>query len=242
MQDNVDIAALAAQFKHALNHDTYFFRPHCHLTSRQLMEFARHFGQALTIPYDGAEVNSPSAITHLGYGDDAITGRGRLPFHTDGDRGVFKTRYIILYCLDTSDNVIGGETVITATVNLRDILPDEIYQILTQIDATTRFRLDMHDRFKSLTYRVYEAKTASLMAYFPYPSLDNPHWETIFQDLSVATSRDLLLTTEKILTNRSLYAHQWRMHDLLVIDNERSIHARWPIKNGHRHLLRMICR
>lgn len=233
-----ELAALAAQHLQA----THFFRTQCCLTSSQLTVLASALGQPISVPHRGQNEARREQVTHLGLGDDPITGKRLLPFHTDGDRGEYKTRYLILYCLEASEDHSGGETLIASTENISGILPTDIYQILTRHDATTRFRLDAENHFKSLTYRVFEPESASLMAYFPYPAGESPHWETIFEGLSVSSSRDILINMEAALTQRSFYAHHWRKHDLLIIDNEKSIHARQPLARGLRHILRVICR
>ncbi|UYH50885.1 TauD/TfdA family dioxygenase [Candidatus Kirkpatrickella diaphorinae] len=203
---------------------------------------ANALGRPIWVPHQGQDEARRAQLTHLGLGDDPITGKGLLPFHTDGDRGEYKTRYLILYCLEASEDNQGGETLIASTENIAGILPADIYQILTQHDATTRFRLDAEGHFKSLTYRVYVPESASLMAYFPYPKSETPHWATIFSGFSAASSRDILTNMEEVLTKRSFCAHHWRKHDLLIIDNEKSIHARQPLTHGYRHVVRVICR
>lgn len=233
-----ELAALAAQHLQA----THFFRTRYCLTSSQLPVLANALGHPIRVPHRGQDEAYRDQVTHLGLGDDPITGKGLLPFHTDGDRGEYKTRYLILYCLEASEDKQGGETLIASTKNISGILPTDIYQIMTRRDATTRFRLDAENHFKSLTYRVYEPESASLMAYFPYPMGETPHWDTIFEGLSVSTSRDALICVEAAVTKRSFYAHHWRKHDLLIIDNEKSIHARQPLTRGFRHIIRVICR
>ncbi|AJK50814.1 TauD/TfdA dioxygenase family protein [Burkholderia plantarii] len=192
------------------------------------------------------EYSGQRAKVGYGYGDmlelngdrdKIVTGRGRLPFHTDG--GILRSNVdqIFLYGAEIENLRFSGATLVTDHVaalrdmprHLRAVLEHDTFEVRAA-EAGYYSGASPEGWFKVDTFRDY-GWVRALMIYFPFDNGDAPSWETRITGFSAFETRKFFDELGKFLRRDTYtYAHYWSTGDLLISDNRRTLHEREPFR------------
>jgi len=208
---------------------------HLDLSKTAFAELYRRYGYP--VEYQGRR-----AKVGYGYGDmlelngdkdKIVTGRGRLPFHTDG--GILRSNVdqIFLYAAEIENMRFRGATLVTDHVaamrdmprHLRDVLENDTFEVraveqgyYSGASPEGWFKVDT---FKELGW------VRSLMIYFPFDDGDPASWETRIVGFSPSETIKFFDELGSFLRqDRYTYFHYWKQGDLLISDNRRTLHER----------------
>mgnify|MGYP001547154607 CR=1 FL=1 len=205
------------------------------LTKPEFAELYRRYGHP--VEYRGRRAN-----VGYGYGDmlelngdkqKIVTGRGRLPFHTDG--GILRSNVdqIFLYGAQIEHLRFHGATLVTDHVAAVREMPRHLLEVLEHDTFEVRaaepgyysgaspegwFKVDT---FKDLGW------VRALMIYFPFDDGDEPSWETRIVGFSASETKKFFDELGAFLRRSDYtYVHYWKTGDLLISDNRRTLHER----------------
>ncbi|KAF3996235.1 TauD/TfdA dioxygenase family protein [Glaciimonas immobilis] len=174
-----------------------------------------------------------------------ITGRGKLPLHTDGILLNTQVDLIILYASDVQGVDADGATLVCDQLAAWGEMPDSLRTPLLigslEYIAFERgyFTSVPEGWFSIPAFRDY-GRVKSLNLALPFIGERLKSWDVRVQGLSSQASQDYFNALEKHFTQEKyLYNHQWCKGDLLIIDNQRTLHGRSALSvSKHRRLLR----
>lgn len=174
-----------------------------------------------------------------------ITGRGRLPLHTDGILLETQVDLIILYASDVHGVDEDGATLVcdqlAAWREMPEILRTPLLKGSLEYIAFERgyFTSVPEGWFPIPTFRDY-GRVKSLNLALPFEGERLKSWDVRVQGLSTQASQAYFAALERHFTQEKyLYAHRWCKGDLLIIDNQRTLHGRRALSvNKQRRLLR----
>ena len=174
-----------------------------------------------------------------------VVGRGPLPLHTDGILLGKHPDLIVLYACKFEDKSGSGETLIYDKVKAWEEMPQRLQEILET---------------KSFEYRIEEQKHYhdAPPGWYPIPTFcdlgrirplnlalqfeigQERSWSLRVANVSPAQSDAILAELNAFfLQPRYTYQHRWKVGDLVIIDNHRTLHGRTAIsENGIRVLFR----
>lgn len=239
-----DETPLAAVRQAVLDHGVTLLR-NVHFDEDSFRQFVESLGDKVS--YDEGNAN-------VGYGfadilkldgthdkEKVITGRGSLPLHTDGILLGTQVDLIILYAADVANIDEDGATVVCDQLAAWKDMPDSLRQPL--LDGRLEYLAFERGYFATVpegwypisTFRDY-GRVRSLNLALPFDSQVKASWDVRVPGLSEDASAAWFAELERHLTaNPYLYCHRWRKGDLLIIDNQRTLH-------GRRGLLPNTCR
>ncbi|MEV8063447.1 TauD/TfdA family dioxygenase [Streptomyces antimycoticus] len=176
-----------------------------------------------------------------------VTGRGPLPLHTDGMLVGERTDLIMLYAADFQDEPGSGETFVCDQLSAWNEMPKDLRQRLGQADSL-EYLVEERGYFSSVPEDWYSipavreygrVRSLNLALNFP-DDADIRGWRVRVPNMSLEESSRFLARLDAYLRKpRYTYQHRWRVGDLLVIDNQRTLHGRTAIgTDGTRVLFR----
>lgn len=205
------------------------------LTKSKFSDLYRSYGHP--VEYRGRRAN-----VGYGYGDmlelngdkeKIVTGRGRLPFHTDG--GILRSNVdqIFLYGAQIENLRFLGATLITDHVaalrdmprHLLDVLENETFEVCAT-EPGYYSGASPEGWFKVDTFKDF-GWVRSLMIYFPFDAGDPASWETRITGFTLSETHKFFDELGTFFRQgQYTYSHYWRTGDLLISDNRRTLHER----------------
>ncbi|MFE4975174.1 TauD/TfdA family dioxygenase [Kitasatospora sp. NPDC056651] len=175
-----------------------------------------------------------------------VTGRGPLPIHTDGLLVGERVDLIILYAAEFSDAPGSGETYVSDQLTAWAEMPEHLRRVLDEYEieylVTERgyFPTVPEDWYAIPATRDYgRVRSLNLATAFP-PGVTPRSWEVRVRGMAPELSDRFFTELDAFLrSERYAYTHRWQVGDLLIIDNQRTLHGRTAIgPDGTRLLFR----
>ncbi|MEU9982923.1 TauD/TfdA family dioxygenase [Streptomyces sp. NPDC050856] len=175
-----------------------------------------------------------------------ITGRGGLPLHTDGVLLGTQVDLIVLYAAEVRELRADGATLVCDQIKAWHELPDDLRAVLDrghlEYMATERgyFTSVPEGWYRIPTFRDY-GRVKSLNLALPFQADEAlASWDVRVPDVSAEESERFFTALRAHLSaDRYLYEHRWAAGDLVVIDNQRTLHGRRGLADSaSRKLLR----
>lgn len=239
-----DETPLAAVRQAVLDHGVTLLQ-NVQLDESSFRQFVESLGDKVSYAEDNAKVGYGFAdILKLDGTHDkekVITGRGSLPLHTDGILLGTQVDLIILYAEDVKDIDEDGATVVCDQLAALKDMPESLHQPL--LDGRLEYLAFERGYFTNVpegwypisTFRDY-GRVRSLNLALPFDGQAKASWDVRVPGLNEAASAAWFAALEQhLMADRFLYCHRWRKGDLLIIDNQRTLH-------GRRGLLPNTCR
>lgn len=175
-----------------------------------------------------------------------VTGRGPLPLHTDGLLVGERVDLIILYAAEFSDVPGSGETYVSDQLTAWREMPEHLRRVLDEREL--EYLVAERGYFPSApegwhtipTVRDYgRVRSLNLTTAFP-DDAEQRSWDVRVKGMDQAESDRFFAELDVFLrSERYVYTHRWQVGDLLVIDNQRTLHGRTAIsEEGTRVLFR----
>lgn len=164
--------------------------------------------------------------------EKVITGRGSLPLHTDGVLLGTQVDLIILYAANVNGIGEDGATVICDQLAAWKDMAESMRQPL--LDGRLEYLAFERGYFATVpegwypisTFRDY-GRVRSLNLALPFDGQAKASWDVRVPGLTAEASTAWFTALEQHLTAAPyLYSHCWRTGDLLIIDNQRTLHGR----------------
>jgi (5R)-carbapenem-3-carboxylate synthase len=173
-----------------------------------------------------------------------VTGRGPLPLHTDGLLVGERVDLIILYAAEFSDVPGSGETYVSDQLTAWAEMPGHLRRVLEEYEieylVTERgyFPTVPEDWYAIASTRDYgRVKSLNLATAFP-PEVSPRSWDVRVKGMERALSDRFFAELDAFLrSERYAYTHRWQVGDLLIIDNQRTLHGRTAISPGGTRVL-----
>ncbi|MFJ7768054.1 TauD/TfdA family dioxygenase [Streptomyces sp. NPDC097107] len=174
-----------------------------------------------------------------------ITGRGGLPLHTDGVLLGTQVDLIVLYAAEARVQQDGATLVCDQITAWRE-LPDHLREVLDrghlEYMATERgyFTNVPEGWYRIPTFRDY-GRVTSLNLALPFQADEAlASWNVRVPDVPAEESEQFFADLRAhLLSDRYLHEHRWSEGDLVVIDNQRTLHGRRGLADSaSRKLLR----
>lgn len=164
--------------------------------------------------------------------EKVITGRGSLPLHTDGVLLGTQVDLIILYAANVKGIGADGATVVCDQLAAWNDMPESLRRPL--LDGRLEYLAFERGYFATVpegwypisTFRDY-GRVRSLNLALPFDGQAKASWDVRVPGLTAEASTAWFTALEQHLTAAPyLYSHRWRTGDLLIIDNQRTLHGR----------------
>ncbi|AXI78867.1 TauD/TfdA family dioxygenase [Peterkaempfera bronchialis] len=174
-----------------------------------------------------------------------VTGRGMLPLHTDGLLVGERTDLIILYAHDFSDAPGSGETSVCDQLSAWGEMPARLRDTLDRAEAL-EYLVEERGYFPNVPEGWYPVasvrdygRVRSLNLALDFPADTVPRgWQVRVPGLAAEESDRFLAELDAYLRGpRFTYQHRWSVGDLMVIDNQRTLHGRTAIGEGGTRVL-----
>lgn len=173
-----------------------------------------------------------------------VTGRGPLPIHTDGLMVGERVDLIILYAAEFSDAPGSGETYVSDQLTAWQEMPDHLRRVLDEreieylITERGYFPTVPEGWYPIPTTRDYgRVKSLNLATAFP-PGVTLRSWEVRVKGMEPEESDRFFTDLDGFLrAERYAYTHRWQVGDLMIIDNQRTLHGRTAIGPGGTRVL-----
>jgi len=230
-----DDTPLTAVRQAVLDHGVSLLR-NVHFDDHSFRRFVESQGDKISYTDDNAQVGYGFAdILKLDGTHDqekVITGRGSLPLHTDGILLGTQVDLIILYAAEVRDIDEDGATVVCDQLAAWQDMPEPLRQPL--LDGKLEYLAFERGYFTSVpegwypisTFRDY-GRVRSLNLALPFDGQAKASWDVRVPGLTSEASAAWFAALEQHLTTDAyLYSHRWRTGDLLIIDNQRTLHGR----------------
>ncbi|MFE9399442.1 TauD/TfdA dioxygenase family protein [Streptomyces flavidovirens] len=169
--------------------------------------------------------------------DKVVTGRGPLPLHTDGVLVGTRTDLIILYAVDFKDTPGSGETYVVDQMAAWKEMPESLRSVIEERDF--EYRVEEPDFYPTApagwyavpNFRDYGDGHRALNLSTGYQADSEPRsWSVRVPGMTAEESRSFLAELDGFLRSpRYTYQHRWQSGDLLLINNQRTMHGRTPI-------------
>jgi (5R)-carbapenem-3-carboxylate synthase len=174
-----------------------------------------------------------------------VTGRGPLPLHTDGLLVAERVDLIVLYAKEFSDEPGSGDTLVCDQLAAWREMPERLAGVVDR--GELEYLVEERGYFPHVPEGWYPIPTTrdygrvrSLNLALGFPDGVERGWQVRVAGAERADSdRFFADLSAHLHADRYLYRHRWQPGDLLVIDNQRTLHGRSAIgPNGIRLLLR----
>ncbi|WP_228454072.1 TauD/TfdA family dioxygenase [Streptomyces alkaliphilus] len=173
-----------------------------------------------------------------------VTGRGPLPLHTDGLLVGSRVDLIILYAAEFSDAPGSGETYVSDQLTAWQEMPGHLRRVLDEYEieylVTERgyFPTVPEDWYAVPATRDYgRVRSLNLATAFP-PDVTPRSWDVRVKGMEPGLSDRFFAELDAFLrSERYAYTHRWEVGDLLIIDNQRTLHGRTAISPGGTRVL-----
>jgi L-tyrosine isonitrile desaturase/decarboxylase len=168
-----------------------------------------------------------------------------MPLHTDAVLNAGNdVTYIGMECLETPAE--GGETLIASSSAFFALAPPELIDTLRDVTIEYRTRVDGYYKENpdgghptAPPIRV-DPSTGRDRLYLALDDPDDPdrNYSAMVTGYSEEQSTELLRKVDEVLRRpEALYAHQWRVGEIMLLDNRRVLHGRAPFREGARRKL-----
>ncbi|MDO1486850.1 Taurine catabolism dioxygenase TauD, TfdA family [Rhodococcus rhodochrous] len=173
-----------------------------------------------------------------------VTGRGPLPIHTDGLLVGERVDLIILYAAEFSDIPGSGATYVSDQLTAWEEMPVHLRRVLDEheieylVKERGYFPTVPEDWYTIPTTRDYgRVKSLNLATAFPL-DVAQRSWEIRVKGMDQERSDRFFEELDTFLrSERYTYIHSWQVADLLIIDNQRTLHGRTAISEGGTRVL-----
>ncbi len=218
-------------------------------TEPEFREFVEGLGEKVSYEQDDADVGYGfTDILHLNGNREigkVITGRSGLPLHTDGILLGTQVDFIILFATKAENLTSDGATLVCDQITAWHEMPNDLRDVLLQgqleyLANERGYFTNVPDNWYAIpTFRNY-GRVKSLNIALPFLDDAPTSWSVripgVPTDVSVRFFDDL---RDHFMQERYLYEHYWSTGDLVVIDNQRTLHGRRGLdREGIRVLLR----
>lgn len=224
--------------------------PGMRFTEDEFRTFVAGLGDTVSYEDDEAAVGYGfTDILHL-FGDrdqdKVITGRGGLPLHTDGILLGTQVDLIVLFASEVRELAGDGATLVCDQIRAWHEMPDDLREVLLrghmEYVALERgyFTTVPEGWYPIPTFRDY-GRVKSLNLALPFePGDEKASWDVRVPGMSAEESaRFWTRLRAHFSQERYLYEHRWTEGDLVVIDNQRTLHGRRGLgTDASRKLLR----
>jgi (5R)-carbapenem-3-carboxylate synthase len=180
-------------------------------------------------------------LLHLDGNEDegkVITGRGPIPLHTDGVLLERQVDMIILFAKQLEKGSDEGATTVCDQLTAWEEMPEELRSVLEEREleylAEERgyFTTVPEDWYTISPFRDY-GRVRSLNLALPFAEGVACSWDVRVKGMQEEESRAFFAALGEYLGDpRYLYRHEWSEGDLLLIDNQRTLHGREGIREG----------
>ncbi|HEV2347487.1 MAG TPA: TauD/TfdA family dioxygenase [Actinocrinis sp.] len=169
-----------------------------------------------------------------------VTGRGMLPLHTDGLLVGERTDLIVLYARRFADEPGSGETFVCDQLGAWAQMPERLRAVLDAA-GSLEYLVEERGYFPSVpedwypigVVRDYGRVRSLNLALAFAPDATARGWQVRVPGLGAKESDAFLGELDAYLSgSRYTYQHRWTEGDLLVIDNQRTLHGRTAIGEG----------
>lgn len=176
-----------------------------------------------------------------------VNGRGMLPLHTDGLMVGERTDLIVLYARQFEDEPGSGETIICDQLAAWAEMPEHLRAVLDRagsleylVEERGYFPTVPEDWYPIDVVRDYGRVRSLNLALTFSADASARGWQVRVPGISAQESDAFLAELAAYLGGpRYIYQHRWTEGDLLVIDNQRTLHGRTAIsEDGLRVLFR----
>lgn len=208
----------------------------CAFTEDEFRAFVGRMGAKVSYDDDDAAVGYGfTDILHLDGSPDAekvVTGRGGLPLHTDGVLLGTQVDLIILYAAELGNLGEHGATIVCDQLAAWQAMPGDLRAV---IDAgTLEYRALERGYFTTTPDGWYEIPTVrdygrvrSLNLALPFAPGGPASWDVRVPGVTATESAGYFSRLADYLSGADyLYTHVWQQGDLLVVDNQRTLHGR----------------
>ncbi|MEU2042297.1 TauD/TfdA family dioxygenase [Nocardia niwae] len=171
---------------------------------------------------------------------------GAIPMHADGHLNATGVNFVGLECLEAPYS--GGETLIANSDAFFAVAPDDLVETLRGIQIeywsnVSSFYVERPEGNPVVAPIQVDPVTGrdALCVGLDYPEDPHRNFGAAVVGYTRERSRDLFARLAEILARPEvMYAHTWRVGEILVLDNRRLVHGRaaYPI-DAPRKLLRM---
>lgn len=230
-----DATALADVREAVLEHGVALLRNQV-FDEQSFRQFVESLGDKVSYSESSAKVGYGFAdILNLDGTHDkekVITGRGSLPLHTDGILLGTQVDLIILYAAQVENIDTDGATVVCDQLAAWHAMPPQLRQPL--LEGHLEYLAFERGYFATVpegwypisTFRDY-GRVRSLNLALPFDGQAKASWDVRVPGLAADASAAWFADLERHLTRPEyLYSHCWRKGDLLIIDNQRTLHGR----------------
>ncbi len=175
--------------------------------------------------------------------EKVITGRGPIPLHTDGLLAGNQVDFIVLYCHEADILPDSGSTVVCDQSAAWQAMPDALRKVIK--DGTFEYFAEERGYFPTVPESWYSIPTKrnygrieSLNLALPFPAGWHASWQVRVRGNTEAENTDFFQALGNYLWQpHFIYRHQWKEGDLLLIDNQNTLHAREPLSDDSRRKL-----
>lgn len=218
-------------------------------TEAEFRKFVEGLGKKISYEEDSANVGYGfEDILHLNGSyetEKVITGRGGLPLHTDGVLLGTQVDFIILFAAEVENLTNNGATLVCDQISAWNEMPFELRDVLSrgklEYRATERgyFTNVPDDWYEISTFRDY-GRVKSLNIALPFSSDEPDSWDVRVPGMSSEMSTRFFSNLQDyLMQKRYVYEHCWSTGDLIVIDNQKTLHGRRSLNSkGVRVLFR----
>ncbi len=178
--------------------------------------------------------------------EKVVTGRGPLALHNDGF--IFGTRvdFLILFGEKVGKTIDSGATIVCDQKMARRELPEELRDILNsrefeyKITERGYFSTTPDDWITIPHYKNY-GRGNVLRIGFPFPSDAKASWHVRIKDEDMEVSTKFFEQLEDHFSSpRYIYRHYWRQNEVLIVDNQNTLHGRDALVGSAKRKLKRI--
>lgn len=176
---------------------------------------------------------------------EVLLGQGYLPLHRDGALMGYNIELVGIFCV-VHKNVTGGRTFITDIDNACKEVPQEILDVVRErgIEGrpVDRYYLKGADQWHKIAGFIDVGGKSYLNVGFPSPPNEKPSWVLRIPGIDDERCMQWFETMRSILmSDKYCYYHEWEEGDLLLLDNQRTLHGREAFR-GERALANLQVR
>ena len=173
--------------------------------------------------------------------DEVLLGQGFMPLHRDGALMGTSIALVGIYCARYRGVSGGGRTFITDIQNGIKAVPQHILDVLQErgIEGrpVDRYYTSSSDTWHPIAGFSEVEGERFLNVGFPYRPGEPASWDMRIPGLSEAEFWDVFTPlTETLMSEQYCYYHAWQEGDLLLLDNQRTLHGREAFDGGDRAL------
>jgi alpha-ketoglutarate-dependent taurine dioxygenase len=246
-QLTADGAPSAKAVRHAACERGFTLMRGCRFDEDSFRRFVNDLGSTVRYEKDNASVGYGFAdVLYLDGSSDhgkVVTGQGGLPLHTDGVLLGTQVDLIILFAQRASGTA-NGSTLVCDQLQAWADMPAELQKLVDgrpleyQVEERGYFTSVPNGWYPISTQRDY-GRIRSLNLALPFKADEPASWSVRVPGVSAEESEQLLQELSDHLNQpQYLYQHRWQVGDLLVIDNQRTLHGRRGLGGSERLLLR----